>query len=591
MLWLQQFAENRGRSSSFLRCRRSMQSAADQLRRSAPPRRNNVVSRSLQWVQSRVADSENEQKYFNRLSLNFRMSEGYRVQPCCVFELLGSDALIELLRALTNSNGNVMLCCFELRSRFVGAKCVRLSEKSVDDIIKQHPRIAADAERYGMSYLGVSEKNFVDLRNFLCGLGLIRSMIAEFGEDMRRCGLLSVEGKYRIVTREPLPENAKKMKLGPFRAISTKGASRMRNNLKFLLCADGNPQRPLFDSSECEKQLATFALDAFPILGVVASKDIAHRLLEPALEYKEALRTLAKQLACVESAPIVLCKWEAYAELAAVMENRTLLPNFLHLPNWRHFLAHCIKNRHYSLVRAHCDYASQIASWNISFAAQLAGILRVAELQNDCKYVESLLLLKSEDNANATVFELMQHKTLNKHAVCAIEASGLDSEWCDPSTGQTLLHAACANGDVALLKSLAAGMRELHFRWRGHDGLSPFHVAASCGNKEIMLFLLQQHESTMHDVAPCWHAGLSLSPLQTAMRANVDCATIGKVAEHYSREYLRNLRETLHEDGQQYKSVLNRRQPRSVPSKRKHNAATVPRRGIEIKTTKRLRLC
>ena len=559
LVWLRQFAEHKGKSRTFQRCRGAIRLAIEQLSQTSASHRNNVVASSLDWLQRRIPASDNERKYFQRLPATFAMCDGRRVQPQGVFELLGSKALIELLRALVNTDAGMTLCCFELRVRIVGSKWVRLSEKDIDDVMLRQPHIAIEAARCGPAFLGLDEDYFVDLRNLICGLNLIRGMICDNRDEMQRCGLVSLRGRYNTLVREPLCDNTIEIELGPFQPITTAAKTRMATNVATLLGKDSARSPAPEDASEWEKRLAMLALDFFPVVGSKLSAAAVHTLQKCHEGQCDVLASaLSAEAARIECAPIVLCKWEAYATLADVMERRPLLANFLHLPNWKHFLAHCIKHRRYAVVRAHYPHAAHIAAWGVTWSSQLAAMLRVSVLQKDESSIKALRQWKSKPCGSATVFELLQFPTLATHARRAIEELPIDAKWSDPRTGQNLLHAACRSGDVSLLASLAKKIT-FHFRWRDHDGLSPFNAAAKLGTETTLSWLLQQQQAAVYNVAPCWSSGARNSPLQNAMRAGVAPATIAKLAACYSREYLKETRAGLPKNLIKYSEVLRRR--------------------------------
>ena len=572
--WLEKFAENRGKSSTFYRCRASLRAAVDKLGRRPERCRDNIVVRSLEWVQCKVPENTNERQFFQQLR-NFPMSEGRR-STTNVFPLLASVGLIEMLRGLIKKDGDFGMCCFELRSRVLGSKIVRLSQKRIEETIALNPHIASDAETAPLGYLGQTEDYAVDLRNFLCGLSLLRSMISIFGDDMRRCGLLPTDGVYLTLTREQLPEYNTEMQMGPFRGTTAAARDRMARHIDVLLGVDQTSPTSPADTA-CEKQLKTLACDFFPIFttGLSPTALAELRSNRGVGAYRSALETLLNETALVESAPIVLCKWKAFEELAAVMKRRPLLPNFLHLANWPLFLAHCIAHRHYDVVRAHYPYAATVAHWNIEWPAQLAGLQRVAELEGDEASRAALSQWCSKSDVNAVLFELLQ-KPLAAHTLRLLDEP-LDANWYDPGSGQTLLHASCQNVDVRLVTKLLSVLTVAHFRWRGHNGRSPFHAAAACGNEPVLLWLLEQHRAGVYNVAPGWHAGMQRGPLWSALEAGVSPTAIERMARCHSQGFLKELKASLPSHLQSYIRALERQ-----PTKCKANKTTRPKKRLRL---------
>jgi len=540
--WLRRYSANKGKMKTFLRCKPYLQFAAEKLAGRETMHRRNVVSKSLDWIQSFQPVHENDIQFFDKLPKAFTQGAGIRTQFLGVFELMASTAFIELARGMICSGESYTLCCYELRPRLSNSKITHLNERGRDAAIQRDPNILAMASERGIGYLATEEEYFVDLRQFIGGLNLLRSMFTDMRENMQRCGLLVKDGQYAPITTDVLPMQSHGIRFGPFHVLTTAEKRRMSVYVDKLSGLEAITQFTPEDATDFEKTLAVFAQDLFPVMGQCKLDLLPYR---KAYQHRASLlAVLAKEASAIESAPVALCQWGAFEALACLLRHRGhILPNFIHLSRWREFLTHCIAYRHWDIIRMHYPFSKTIASWHFEWPAQLRGLIAVLKLKKiDC----TALSWSSKTDANVTLFELLQG-SFKDEALRALAAQEFDPTWCDPRSGKSLLHAACEKGDCEVLGALLKNMKTLHFRWRGHDGLSPFHSAVASGSEEVVCYLLQQQRVGERDVAVCWKGGAG-TPLQTAAMRGLSFGTVEQIASFYSRDALKDVREKISSD-------------------------------------------
>jgi hypothetical protein len=256
---------------------------------------------------------------------------------------------------------------------------------------------------------------------------------------------------------------------------------------------------------------------------------------------KEILSALAEEAAEIVCALVVLCAWEAYDELARVLQSRSFERYHLELPNWPKFLLHCVRQRHYHVLRAHAPYVDMLQSWQVVWPVQLS-----AACANPTHELHCFQVLVTETNENATLFDFLSSSVDDERIGELLKTTTtLSGEWSDPRTGQTLLHAACSRGCPHLLKCIITQLSEVHFQWRAHSGLTPFHTAATRARSSVVHFLLQKHRSREYDVAPTWSPGVVALPLQSAVAAGVDKATLMELVTFYSKSSIATVLDNL----------------------------------------------
>jgi len=567
--WLRQYADNKGKQSTFLRCKPYIQFAAEKLSGYETMHRRNVVSESLDWIQSFEPVHENDIKYFKKLPVEFSMKNGIRTQPQGVFELLASKAFIELVRGMIRNGDNITLCCYELRPYVSSSKIMHLSEKQRDDVIHSNPNIVAMAKDRGIGYLAALEEHFIDLRLFICGLNLVRSMVVEMREDMQRCGLLRKDGIYAPITADSLPKQSHKIQTGPFKTLKNAEKRRMVSYIDSM--SDSKPVQTPEDATKFEKTLAAFTQDFFPLFGRGTNIQNLCPFRQAYKHRGHVLYLLGKEASSIPSAPIALCQWGAFEALACVMRHRTMLPNFLHLSRWKEFLAYCIEHRYWAIVLTHRPYFKVVCNWNMVWPVQLHARLETLELEKfDCRG----LRWRCRKDPNALLFELLQTEFLEETKK-ALSKNSFDSKWSDPKTGKTLLHAVCEKGDITILRMFVDKVKPLHFHWRGHDGLTPLHAAATLGNETVVCYLLQQQRVEKCSVAVCC-SGELCSPLYTAINNGLSLGTVKQIASFYSRNSLKDIREKLPRE------TLLKYRP-SLCKKQKRQAANIKKKAKRLK--------